>query len=99
MAMVLVVNVYWVIRQIKSLGADIWAALPYEVTSTAAAHPSRAVIGLGVLILVFARVATAGRGTVALAVTRVLLLLEMEALLVALSSVNFLGSDGRRNAL
>jgi hypothetical protein len=104
MTILSVVNVAWLLRQIDVLVGDFWRALPVEITSTAEAHPIRALITLSVLVLVGARVAMAVSGSsVALIAARLLLaagglllLLELEVLTLFAAAFNTLTGESRR---
>jgi hypothetical protein len=104
MTILSVVNAAWLFRQMNVLIRDFWNALPVEITATAEAHPIRALITLGVLGLVGARVAMAVSGSsVALIAARVLLaagglllLLELEVLALFATAFNTLTNESRR---
>jgi len=88
-----VVDVTWFARKVTWLVREIWSALPPEITATAEAHPSRALLTLGVLTLVVARLVGSG-SSVAVVITRLLLtaaglllLLELEVLALSITSM------------
>ena len=104
MTILSVVNPAWLFRQMNLLLRDSWGALPVEITATAEAHPIKALITLGVLILLGARVAMAASGSsVALIAARVLLtagglllLLELEVLALFTAAFNSLTNESHR---
>jgi hypothetical protein len=104
MTILTVMNAAWLFRQIHALLRNSWVALPPEITATAEAHPIKALITLGVLVLVVARVAMAASGSsVALIAARVLLtagglllLLELEVLALFAAAFNTLNNESRR---
>jgi hypothetical protein len=102
MTILQVVNLTWFIRQVSSFVREFWSALPVEITATAEAHPARALITLGVLMLVVARVAMVSGGSVTLIAARVLLpaaglllLLELEISAVSMAVFSTMDSQSR----
>lgn len=105
MAIVQVVNFYWTVREMTELLVSIWLSLPVEVSTSAAAYPSRAALTAIVLGMVAMRV---GSTLVALFSHSVMrLLLAAAALLFALelgvpailaTSVRFLSPTMRESA-
>ena len=106
MSILQVVSVSWFARQVTWLVREFWSALPAEITATAEAHPSRALLTLGVLVLVIARVAMVSGGSVAVMATRLLLvaaglllLMELEILALSMASVSSMLNKQRRHSL
>jgi hypothetical protein len=106
MTILSVVNTAWLFREMNVLLRDFWSALPVEITATAEAHPVKALITLGVLALVVARVAMAASGSsVALIAARVLLtagglllLVELEVLALFNAVFTTITNDPRRTS-
>jgi hypothetical protein len=106
MSVLHVVNVSWFAGQVTWLARELWGTIPAEITATAEAHPSRALLTLGVLVLVIARVAMVSGGFVAVMATRLLLvaaglllLMELEILALSMGSVFSMLNEERRDSL
>jgi len=105
MTILSVVNAAWLFRQMYVFLRGVWSALPVEITTTAEAHPFKALITLGVLALVGARVAMAASGSsfapiaarVLLAAGGLLLLLELEVLALIATAFNSFTGETRRD--
>ena len=82
MAIMFVVNPERFARSTSELVSTVWAALPSEVTTTAAAYPSRALLSVIVLSVVLAGVSSTFASLLSSSVLR--LLVTAAALLFAL---------------